>query len=154
MSNLLLGARILVVDDEVDVCDMVADLLPEARVDAARTYDGARALFAANRYDVAILDIMGVRGYDLLREFGDATPCIMLTAHALGPRDLERSAGGGAALYLPKDEIASLPEFIEKVRKTALLSAAPRGPKHPLWAWLFRRIDFPRLFGADWRPPE
>jgi DNA-binding NtrC family response regulator len=141
MASALQGKRVLVVDDEADVCDMVVDELSACKVDVAHTYEAARAKLAAARYDVVILDIMGVRGHELLEEFSSKAPCVMLTAHALTPQDLKRSMVGHAVLYLPKEELGSLEQYVGKVLETG---------KRPLWGWLFQQLDFTRWFGAQW----
>lgn len=59
-----------------------------------------------NNYDVAILDIMGVRGFDLLEIAKNRDiPALMLTAHGLSKENLKKSAEEGAAYYSPKDEM-------------------------------------------------
>jgi len=56
-------------------------------------YEEAKALLEKNQYHVAILDIMGVRGYDLLDIATRRNiPALMLTAHALTKEDLKKSA--------------------------------------------------------------
>jgi len=48
---------------------------------------------------------MGVNGYDLLNlSKVKGIHALMLTAHALSPEHLEKSIGGGACCYLPKEE--------------------------------------------------
>src|SRR5438105_224464 len=91
VSDPLEGRHFIVVDDETDVCLTVVDLLPTSFVDAANDYESACRMLRFNKYDAAILDIMGVRGYDLLDEFAGKLPCVMLTARALGPADLKRA---------------------------------------------------------------
>jgi hypothetical protein len=59
--------------------------------------------------DVAILDIMGVRGNDLLEICSRKNvTTVMLTAYALTPEDVKKSYTGGASYYLPKEEMASI----------------------------------------------
>jgi DNA-binding NtrC family response regulator len=132
--------RILVVDDEPDLCDLVAIELGDLDVEQATTYEEARAKLQAERYHLAILDIMGVQGFDLLSEFAEKVPCIMFTARALDPAHLKQAIVGRAVLYLPKQEICRLPEYVAR---------ALRSPG-PLWPWLFRRLDFDALFGRGW----
>jgi CheY-like chemotaxis protein len=136
----LQGKRILVVDDERDVCEMVVEQLDQCRVDTAGTYEAAKALLSKERYDVVILDIMGVRGHDLLQEFAKVAPTIMLTAHALTPQDMKRSIQGNAVLYLPKEELSRLDGYVLKVLQR----------KGSLWSWLFKRLDFTKWFGEGW----
>jgi DNA-binding response OmpR family regulator len=138
MRKLLNGKTLLIVDDEPDLLDLVVEDFPECVVDTARSYAEGREKLANGRYDAVILDVSGVQGFDLLAEFKGKAPCIMLTAHALAPEDLARAIEGGAALYLPKEEIAALDEFLERV-----FSA-----KGPLWTWLEGRIDRRRWFGG------
>jgi DNA-binding response OmpR family regulator len=144
MIDVLKGKRLLVVDDDEDICSVIAQDLSMCEVETARTFDAARAKLEDGRYDAIILDIMGVRGYDLLATFGARAPCIVLTARARKPDDLERARAGGAALYVPKIDIGRLDVYLTKV-----LTA-----KEPLWPWLFQYHDFTRWFGEDWRPPE
>ncbi len=104
-NTLLNGKKILVVDDEPDVLEIIKDLLPMCRVVCASTAQEARELLATQDFDMAVLDIMGVDGYGLL---GIACyrkiPAVMLTAHALTPPHLVRSIREGAAAYIPKEE--------------------------------------------------
>jgi CheY-like chemotaxis protein len=144
MLDSLTGKRILVVDDEPDVCRFVGFELAECEVEAAVSYDEAVQRFSSVKYDLAILDIMGVDGYKLLDRFSSQVPCIVLTARALSGKDLERAMAGRAILYLPKEELGRLDEYVAK----ALVA------KEPLWPWLFRRLDFKRWFGPKFRPPE
>ena len=136
----LQGKRILVVDDERDVCEMVVEQLDRCKVDTAANYEEAKALLQKQRYDVVILDIMGVRGHELLEEFAGAAPTIMLTAHALTPQDLKRAIQGKAVLYLPKEELGKLDDYVLKVLQR----------KGSLWSWLFKRLDFTQWFGEGW----
>ena len=64
--KILEGKRILVVDDEPDVLETVLDLLDMCNIDAAPDFETAKKFLQKNTYDIAIFDIMGVRGYDLL----------------------------------------------------------------------------------------
>lgn len=140
MAEKLEGRRVLVVDDEPDVCDMVAEVLVDCDVDAAYTYDEAKEKLSSQTYDVVILDIMGVKGHELLDLYGQEYPCIMLTAHALTPESLKTSVKGHARLFLPKEELPQLEEYVLKVIKS----------RKPLWPWLLAKLDFRRWFGPDW----
>jgi DNA-binding NtrC family response regulator len=138
IASPLKGKKILAVDDERDACELITDELMDSEVEAVHTYEDARAKLSQNRYDVAILDIMGVRGFELLTEFAGRTRCIVLTAHALSPADLERAKAGNAALYLSKEELGCLGEYVARV-----IAA-----REPLWDWLARRADLTRWFGT------
>jgi len=100
VDKIIKGKRILIVDDEQDVLDSLIDLLDMCKVDKALSFEEAKALMEENYYDIAVLDIMGVKGYDLLKIANDhKIPALMLTAHALSSDNLKRSADQGAAYY-------------------------------------------------------
>ncbi len=65
-ENLLDGKRIIIVDDEPDVLGSLEDLLDMCRVTRASSFEPARELLENQYFDMAILDIMGVNGYELL----------------------------------------------------------------------------------------
>ena len=142
MFEILKGQRVLVIDDERDLCELVSDELADQQVevDTASTYDEARRKLSAGRYDAAIVDLMGVRGHDVLKEFASRVPCIVLTANAVNPGDLKRAIELDACLYLPKELIGRLDEFLARLIRE----------RKPLWPWLFRRVDFSRWFGRGW----
>lgn len=139
MSDLT-GKRVLVVDDEPDICDMVVEQLDACQVDTANTYEQAREKLAKSQYDAVMLDIMGVRGHDLRDEFAGKVPTIMLTAHALTPRDLVQSIKGKAVLYLPKEELGNIDVYVHRALEA----------KGSQWSWLFKRLDFTKWFGPGW----
>jgi CheY-like chemotaxis protein len=145
MIDVLKGKKVLVVDDDEDICTLLAeDLSDMCEVQTARSFDAAEKKLETGAFDLVILDIMGVRGYDLLARFGREVPCIVLTARARKPEDLERARSAGAALYVPKSDIGRLDIYLAKVVAA----------DEPLWPWLFKTHDFTRWFGPQWRPPE
>ena len=88
--KLLKERRVLVVDDEPDIVETVEELLDMCHLDTAGTYTEAEKLISKNLYDIAILDIMGVSGYDILAMARDRDiPAVILTAHALTPHNLK-----------------------------------------------------------------
>ncbi len=119
-ESVLNGKSILAVDDEADVLTVIEEEVrhacPDSRVEKATTYERAAELLRSDTFDLVILDIMGVRGFDLLeiavrRGFKVA----MLTAHALTPEALKKSHDLGARAYLPKDKLGELVPFLEDV---------------------------------------
>ncbi len=56
----LKGKTILVVDDEEDVLETIKDILETSNIDTALDYNTAVEKIFLNKYDLAILDIMGV----------------------------------------------------------------------------------------------
>ena len=146
-SSLLEGKRILAVDDEPDVLESLAELLPMCRVDKAGFFEKAEGFLKTRSYDLAILDIMGVKGYELLeicRKRG--VIAVMLTAHALTPEDIVASYRRGAANYLPKERMEDIREQLEE-----LLEAHKKG--EPFWVrWLDKWDAFyDRKFGPGWK---
>ncbi|MFE5585893.1 response regulator transcription factor [Kitasatospora sp. NPDC056531] len=82
-------SRILVIDDDPTVAEVVAGYLTRAghRVDRAADGDGGLALARAHRPDLLVLDLMlpGIDGLEILRrlrasEDGAGLPVVMLTA--------------------------------------------------------------------------
>ncbi len=105
--------RILIVDDEPDILESLEEVLEAYSVSRASDFQSARELMDSRHFDVAILDIMGVRGYDLLEiAVRKEIPAIMLTAHALTADDLIASLSNGAFAYVPKDKLADIEEFV------------------------------------------
>ena len=84
-ENLLKGKSILVVDDEPDVLDIVAEELDMCTVDKAMDYDTAIQYLTGYTYDIVILDIMGVNGFELLQDsVSRGYPTVMFTALMVG----------------------------------------------------------------------
>ena len=147
-ESILNGKRILAVDDEPDVLTVlegeVLDGAPRCKFDKATTYQEAVEKMMSWTYDVVILDIMGVRGFDLLelavsRNF----PVAMLTAHALTPEALRRSFEMKARSYLPKEKLGEIVPFLEDVLKYEYL---------PGWKRLLEKLKgfFDDKFESDW----
>jgi len=146
-KSLLDGKKILVVDDEPDVLETLEELLPTCKVVPASTFDEAKELLESRYFDMAILDIMGVNGYDLL-EIANKKEVIavMLTAHALSPENTIKSFKQGAASYVPKDEMAKITTFLEDI-----LEAKEKG-KNFWWRWLDRLGSYyENRFGPEWQ---
>lgn len=143
----LAGKRVLIVDDEPDVLDMLEELLSACDITKATSFEEARSCFSSKNFDLAVLDIMGVKGYDLLEiAKKKRVPAVMLTAHALSVEDTARSYRRGAAFYVPKEEIARIAMFLNDVL------AAREAGKHPWWNWKKRLGDYyDRRFGPGWR---
>ena len=139
--------RILIVDDEPDVLDTLEELLPMCDVVKATAFDEAKKLLETQYFDIAILDIMGVDGYELLEiaKQREVIP-VMLTAHALSPENLAKSYKEGAASYVPKEEMTNITTFLNDI-----LEAKEQG-KNVWWRWLDRLgAYFDKKFGPNWQ---
>ena len=102
-----MAIRVLVVDDDVKLFDLLASYLEQNGVDATRAADGEKGLaeFQQGAYDAVLLDIMmpGIDGLEVLRRLRErsSVPVIMLTAKG---DETDRVVGLelGADDYLPK----------------------------------------------------
>jgi CheY-like chemotaxis protein len=150
-EKIIEGKRILLVDDEKDVLESLIALLDMCKLDTASSFEEAKTMLENNYYDLAILDIMGVDGYELLKIANSyKIPSLMLTAHALSSDNLKRSADEGAAYYAPKDEIANISKFV-----TDVFEAIESGKS--TWQKMFDRLGsfYDKKFkGTDWREKE
>ena len=147
MDETLNGKKILIVDDEPDVFETLKELLDMCIIDYAPDFNTAEKFLSKNSYDAAILDIMGVDGYNLLtlarqREI----PALMLTAHALSPDHLVKSIKEGAFSYIPKHEMADIPKYLEDV-----IQSKQKGNQQPRIWFRKRSPFFNKKFGADWQ---
>lgn len=111
--HILDNKRILIVDDEPDVLETINDLLDMCITDTARDFKTAAEALENSSYDIAILDIMGVDGYQLLEIANkNDIPALMLTAHALSADDLVASIKGGALAYIPKHKLVEIEDYL------------------------------------------
>lgn len=151
MEDVLEGKRILIVDDEPDVLETLVEILDMCLIDTAPDFEAARKFLNKNPYDLAILDIMGVRGYDLLELANEKDiPALMLTAHAVSPDNLVRSIKGGAQSYVPKDKISDIPLYIRDI-----LEVREKGGTEKRAKW-FDRLEpyFDKKFGKGWKQKD
>ena len=110
------GKSILVVDDEPDIRETVSELLHMCNVHSAGDYDTALDALLNNTFDIVILDIMGVNGFDLLeKSVLRGFDTIMLTAHAVTADALKKSIKLGAVAFLPKDFMHDLEEVMSDI---------------------------------------
>ncbi len=149
MSNkpMLDGKKILVVDDEIDVLESVEDLLPSCDVMRAQTFEEARKHLESESFDLCILDIMGVDGYELLNIANEnSVTAIMLTAHSLSVEDTVKSFENGAAYYVPKEKISEIATYLNDVLE------AKKENQGFLERWLDRFVGYyDTKFGQDWQ---
>ena len=150
-ASILNDKRILAVDDESDVLETLEDLLddyPGLILDQATDYESGYHLLRSWTYDAVILDIMGVRGYDLLNAAVHlGFPTVMLTAHAFSSENLKRSITLGARAYIPKERMTDMPAFLEDVISLGHRSSLKK---------MFQRLGglFDKRFGSRWMENE
>ena len=145
--GLLKGKRVLVVDDEPDILGVLENLLDMCHLDKAPDFETAQEFLEKSKYDAAILDIMGVKGYDLLDMASEkGIPTLMLTAHALTPGDFVKSIKKGAHAYVPKEKLSEIAVFLADI-----LEADQKGSKK-LGKWFYRLESFfEKKFGSYWK---
>jgi DNA-binding NtrC family response regulator len=149
-TELLQGKRVLIVDDEHDILDTLTELLSICMIDRASTFEEAKELLEKYSYDVVVLDIMGVKGFELLKIAKEKDfPTLMLTARSLNEDTLKKSAEEGASYYVPKDEIGKIDVFVADV-----IEAREKG-RNPWVKWFERLGPFfherMNFRGPNWR---
>jgi DNA-binding NtrC family response regulator len=150
-EKIIAGKKILIVEDEKDVIAVLTELLEVCRLDAATSFEQGKRLLNENDYDLAILDIIGVQGFDLLKIANERrVPALMLTAHGLSEENLNRAAREGAVYYAPKDEMNKIATFVADVVESIDKKKSP-------WLRVVERLGgyYDRRFGGtDWRRKE
>ena len=118
-TKILEGKKLLIVDDEPDVVETIKGLLDMCNIDTATDFETGEKLLNRNKYDIAVLDIMGVNGYELLEIANKkGVPALMLTAHALSPDNFAKSISGGAKAYIPKEKMNEIAIFLREKFKS------------------------------------
>jgi len=112
-------ARVLIVDDDRELCQMLTEYLTAEHFEVKSVHDGGDALaeLKANHFELLILDVMlpSVGGFEVLRKLGASyeTPILMLTARG---DDVDRIVG----LELGADDYLSKPfnprELVARMR--------------------------------------
>jgi len=126
--------RILVIDDDVELCHLVAEYLQAEGFTIEYVHDGEGGLKKAKSGDylLAVLDVMlpGMNGFDVLRQIRATSrlPVLLLTARG---EDVDRIVGLeiGADDYLPKpfnprELVARIRAVLRRTRSEGSGSAA------------------------------
>src|SRR5277367_2621090 len=128
-------ARVLLVDDDRELCLMLCEYLAAEHFEVRSVHDGSDALaeLQANEFEIVILDVMlpSMGGFDVLRKLGASyeTPILMLTARG---DDVDRIVGLelGADDYLskpfnPRELVARMRAILRRASTRTARSAAP-----------------------------
>jgi DNA-binding response OmpR family regulator len=145
---ILKDKAVLIVDDEPDILDSITEQLDMCRIYRAKDYEIAMQLMAGFKFDIVILDVMGVSGFELLKKsVSKGFLTVMLTAHALTPEALKESIQLGAVSFLPKEMMAELDTYLAEV---------VTGSKKMVCKSLLDKLGdyFDRQFGADWKEKD
>lgn len=139
---------VLAVDDEPDILESIAEELDMCILHKAENYETAIQYLLGYTYDIVILDIMGVNGFELLKTaVTRGFPTTMLSAHAITPDAIKKSIKLGAVFFLPKEKLSELKNFLEDV----VLNEGK-----PVWIKLFDKFGnyFKQRFGPDWQEKD
>lgn len=130
--------KILIVEDDFDIQELLQNFLQEAGYEIAAANDGVEALslFARERYDLIVLDIMlpKIDGYgvcELIRRQSQV-PIIMLTALS-GEEDQIRGLDLQVDDYITKP--FSMPILIRKIAAVLRRSKGPQDDDHKTIAY-------------------
>ena len=116
VKDILKDRKILVVDDMPDMLDTVEDLLDMCVVHKAKDHETALKLIEMNKYDIVVLDIIGVDGFSILKKTVKmGIPSVMLTSNDLTKESLKKAAKLGASAFLPKEKDADLEIFLSDI---------------------------------------
>src|SRR5580693_1996419 len=128
-------ARVLLVDDDRELCQMLTEYLSAEHFEVKSVHDGGDALheLQAGEFEILILDVMlpSVGGFDVLRKLGASytTPILMLTARG---DDVDRIVGLelGADDYLskpfnPRELVARMRAILRRANVRAARGGAP-----------------------------
>ena len=103
-----MAKKILLIEDDEKISDLVKELLEEENYVVDQEFDGESGFFKAleEPYNLILLDIMlpkmnGFKVCSKIRSVGNQTPILMLTAKS-GEYDLEEGLDTGADDYLKK----------------------------------------------------
>lgn len=127
--------RILLVDDDVQLCKLLVERLATEGLSLEAVHDGARGLEAAlsKEYAFVILDLMlpGMSGLEVLRRFRKALPVPVLILTAKG-EEADRIIG----LELGADDYVCKPfnplELIARIRAIMRRTSRPESPAKAL----------------------
>jgi two-component system response regulator CpxR len=128
--------RVLVVDDDVELCDLVKEFLQPEGLQVEAVHNGNRGLERAlsGEHALVVLDVMlpGMNGLDVLRKLraSSTVPVLLLTARG---QDVDRIVGLelGADDYLPKpfnprELVARIRAILRRARGEAAEKQVPQ----------------------------
>ena len=151
-SQILRDKLVLAVNEDEDVLEIIEEELSfetaNATLHTATTFENARQYLVSYTYDLALLDIWGSRGFDLLEIAHNANiPVVILTTHMFSVEDLKKSVEFGARACLPLEKLGSLIPFLEDVLKFDHQSP---------WERMLDQVGklFTKRFSSDWRKSQ
>jgi two-component system response regulator CpxR len=148
---------ILLVDDDVELCDLMREFFAQSGLDLKAVHDGRRGLARAlsATHDLVLLDIMVpvLDGLEILRQIRRRSdlPVIMLTART-APSDRIAGLDGGADDYLPKP--FGPDELLARIRAVLRRSGRPPAAAEVLEVNGVRLVPGKREVWIDGQPAE
>jgi two-component system response regulator CpxR len=127
--------RVLIIDDDVDLCELLAARMSDEGFEIEAVHDGARGLERAlsREHSLVVLDLMlpAMGGLDVLRRMREQSPIPVLILTARG-EDVDRILGLeiGADDYLPKP--FNPRELIARIRAILRRTVRVAAGTHPL----------------------
>lgn len=127
--------RVLIVDDDVELCELLAARMSDEGFELEAVHDGARGLERAlsREHSLVVLDLMlpGMGGLDVLRRVREQSPIPLLILTARG-EEVDRIVGLeiGADDYLPKP--FNPRELIARIRAILRRTVRVAAGLHPL----------------------
>jgi CheY-like chemotaxis protein len=119
MTNL--SSRILVVDDEVDTCANLSDILSDLGYQVDVAYDGQSALDLVRQhtYDVALLDLKmpgmdGLELYRRIKQLQSGTVAIVVTAYASSHTATDALAAGAWQILSKPVDLSKLLALVDE----------------------------------------
>ncbi len=136
--------RILLIDDDQELCDLLRDYLSTEGYSVEAVHDGESGARQAleHGYDLVVLDVMlpGLNGFEVLRRIrsGSAVPVLMLTARG---EEIDRIIGLelGADDYLPKP--FNTRELVARLRAVQRRTAAAKPAEEEILSEILRVGD-------------
>src|SRR5579863_565302 len=127
--------RVLIIDDDIELCELLAVRMSGEGFEIEAAHDGARGLERAlsREHSLVVLDLMlpGMSGLDVLRRVREQSPIPVLVLTARG-EDVDRILGLeiGADDYLPKP--FNPRELIARIRAVLRRTVHVAAGTHPI----------------------
>lgn len=122
------SSRILIVDDEVDICDNLSDILTDFGylVDTAQDPLIALKLVEENHYDIVLLDLRmpgmdGLEIYRRIKRISAGTAALIITAYASSETAKSALAAGACQLIAKPVNIQSLLNLVRDTLESPLV---------------------------------
>ena len=119
-----MAKKILVVDDDKDLCDLICDILSDEDFDVSKAYDGNSALMKLmqEHFDIMIIDnkLGGMSGISVIEKTVCINPNlskVMISAYGT-PETKEKAKKIGVKDFIDKPFVIA--NLIESIKKIAL----------------------------------